>query len=80
MNDFPKTPARRRTVLRGLALAAAGTALPVTATTTAAAATSAPPAADTAALTLVHLGRDGRPATAWTTRLSPSSARTRAAP
>ncbi|MFI8519917.1 serine protease [Streptomyces sp. NPDC085481] len=56
MNDFSKT---RRTVLRGLALAAAGTCLPAAATANAASASAVPATTETYALTLTHLGRSG---------------------
>ncbi|WP_051804470.1 hypothetical protein [Streptomyces griseus] len=82
MNAYPETPsssasprpraATRRTVLRGLGAAtAAGTAavcLPAAAHATTAGTT--PGAAGTHALTLVHLGRDGAPTTAYRTLLT----------
>ncbi|MFI8966025.1 serine protease [Streptomyces sp. NPDC053493] len=60
MNDFP---AKRRTVLRGLALTAAGTCLPAVTTTAATAAT------DTYALTFVHLDRSGAAASDYVTHV-----------
>ncbi|WMX48609.1 serine protease [Streptomyces roseicoloratus] len=79
MNDHPT---KRRTLLRGFALTAAGTCLPATATAVAApppgparsgsSALSAFPAssAETYALTLIHLDRAGGPTADHTTRLT----------
>ncbi|MFE5296660.1 serine protease [Streptomyces sp. NPDC056632] len=69
MNDHPT---KRRTVLRGFAVAAAGACLSTTATATATAttATAAARGAETYALRLVHLGRDGAPTAAHVTHLT----------
>ncbi|MFJ3906470.1 serine protease [Streptomyces sp. NPDC090025] len=73
------SPTHRRTVLRGLALATAGTVLPTVAAATAHAAPAPAPGTaaarsgaepDTYALTLVHLDRAGAPTGAYTVRLA----------
>ncbi|MGW7311550.1 serine protease [Streptomyces sp. NPDC054835] len=67
MNDIAQKRTTRRTLLRGLTLAAAGTCLP---TAVAHAATPAPAAnasTETYTLTLTHLGRTGAPTTDYVT-------------
>ncbi|MFF9838986.1 serine protease [Streptomyces sp. NPDC013740] len=71
MNNPATNRTTRRTLLRGLTLAAAGACLP-TAVAHAAAPTAPAPASDdteTYAVTLTHLGRDGAPTTAYFTHL-----------
>lgn len=70
MNDISQKHTTRRTLLRGLTLAAAGTCLPAAvahAATPAAAATAATP--ETYTLTLTHLGRTGAPTTDYVTHV-----------
>ncbi|MER8047787.1 serine protease [Streptomyces sp. NPDC094032] len=70
MNNIATRHTTRRTLLRGLTLAAAGTCLPAAvahAATPAAAATAA--STETYTLTLVHVGRTGAPTTDYTTHV-----------
>ncbi|MEU8761452.1 serine protease [Streptomyces sp. NPDC048659] len=71
MNNIVKKRPTRRTLLRGLTLAAAGTCLPAVAAGAAAPAAAAGAApAETYTLTLTHLGRTGEPTTDYVTNVA----------
>ncbi|MEV7278884.1 serine protease [Streptomyces sp. NPDC093111] len=67
MNNISQKRTTRRTLLRGLTLAAAGTCLPAAVAHAATPAAAATAPTETYTLTLTHLGRTGAPTTAYTT-------------
>ncbi|MGO4632047.1 serine protease [Streptomyces sp. 2RAF24] len=67
MNNITQKRTTRRTLLRGLTLAAAGTCLPAAVAHAATPAAAATPTTETYTLTLTHLGRTGAPTADYTT-------------